>query len=119
MALLDSGKRNSRPKLAKPDKKKGLGEVTGPPLLDTLSRGVKRPAPGMGSVVIYPPSAHILQRSRERPSRGDAHRCSRRLALDGLARLCYSSGAAGLYILQSRPLPMNGKGRGIGLNYLL
>ena len=43
----------------------------------------------MGSVVIYPPSPDILQRSRERAVKGQNARRLRRLALDGLARLCY------------------------------
>jgi len=43
----------------------------------------------MGSVVIYPPSPDILQRSRERAVKGRNARRLRRLALDGLARLCY------------------------------
>ena len=58
----------------------------------------------MGSVVIYPPSPDILQRSRERAVKGRNARRLRRLALDGLARLCYFRQGGGGYILQSRPL---------------
>ena len=73
----------------------------------------------MGSVVIYPPSPDILQRSRERAVKGRNARRLRRLALDGLARLCYFRQGGGDISSRAAPFPMNGKGRGIGLNYLL
>lgn len=81
--------------------------VNGP----TLSRG-ERPAPGMGSVVIYPPSPDILQRSRERAVKGRNARRLRRLALDGLARLCYFRQGGWGISSRAAPFPMNGKGRG-------
>ena len=59
----------------------------------------------MGSVVIYPPSPDILQRSRERAVKGrNARRILRWPALYGLPRLCYFPGKRRGYILQSRPL---------------
>ena len=73
----------------------------------------------MGSVVIYPPSPDILQRSRERAVKGRNARRLRRLALDGLARLCYFRQGGGGISSRAASFPMNGKGRGIGLNYLL
>ena len=66
----------------------------------------------MGSVVIYPPSPDILQRSRERAVKGRNARRLRRLALDGLARLCYFRQGGGGISSRAAPFPMNGKGRG-------
>ena len=66
----------------------------------------------MGSVVIYPPSPDILQRSRERAVKGRNARRLRRLALDGLARLCYFRQGGGDISSRAAPFPMNGKGRG-------
>src|SRR5699024_6629069 len=75
--------------------------VNGP----TLSRG-KRPALGMGSVVIYPPSPPIFLHSREWAVKGATHRRSRRLALDGLPRLCYfQRRGGGIYPPEPPPFP--------------
>ena len=63
-------------------------------------------------MVIYPPSPGILQRSRERAVKGRNARRLRRLALDGLARLCYSRQGGGGISSRAAPFPMNGKGRG-------
>ena len=54
--------------------------------------------------MIYPPSPPIFLHSREWAVKGAAHRRFRRLALDGLPRLCYFPGKRRGYILQSRPL---------------
>src|SRR5699024_5365059 len=71
----------------------------------TLSRG-KRPALGMGSVVIYPPSPPIFLHSREWAVKGATHRRSRRLALDGLPRLCYfQRRGGGIYPPEPPPFP--------------
>ena len=72
MTLLDEWKEKQPPELAKPDKKR-IWRSNPAPLLDTLSRG-KRPAPGMGSVVIYPPSPSVFLHSREWAVKGAAHR---------------------------------------------
>ncbi|EDM97304.1 hypothetical protein BACCAP_04901 [Pseudoflavonifractor capillosus ATCC 29799] len=62
--------------------------------------------------MIYPPSPDILQRSRERAVKGRNARRLRRLALDGLARLCYFRQGGGGISSRAAPFPMNGKGRG-------
>ena len=104
MALLDEWKEKQPPELAKPDKKKDL-ESNRAPLLDTLSRG-KRPALGMGSVVIYPPSPPIFLHSREWAVKGATHRRLRRPALDGLPRLCYfQRRGGGIYPPEPPPFP--------------
>ena len=74
-------------------------------LLDALSRG-KRPALGMGSVVIYPPSPPIFLHSREWAVKGATHRRLRRPALDGLPRLCYfQRRGGGIYPPEPPPFP--------------
>ena len=106
--------------------------MTGPLLLDTLSRGM-RSALGMGSAVIYPPSPGLTPHSREwavkgRNARrfcgGMAGRCPsrvhrtaalRRLALYGRPRLCHSRRRDGGISSRAAPFPWIGKGRGIGL----
>ena len=62
--------------------------------------------------MIYPPSPDILQRSRERAVKGRNARRLRRLALDGLARLCYFRQGGGGISSRAASFPMNGKGRG-------
>ena len=81
--------------------------MTGPLLLDTLSRGM-RSALGMGSAVIYPPSPGFMLHSREWAVKGrNARRILRWPALYGLPRLCYFPGKRRGYILQSRPLSLD------------
>ncbi|QQR29098.1 hypothetical protein I5Q82_13625 [Acutalibacter muris] len=62
--------------------------------------------------MVYPPSPPTTEHSREWAVKGRNARRLRRLALDGPPRLCHPSRRGGGYILQSRPFPMNGKGRG-------
>ena len=50
-------------------------------------------------MVIYPPSPPTFLYSREWAVKGAAHRRFRRLALDGLPRLCYFPGKRRGYIL--------------------
>ena len=71
--------------------------------------------------MVYIPRRRLFfQYSREWAVKGAAHRRFRRLALDGLPRLCYFPGKRRGYILQSRPLfPRLGKGVGFGLNFLI
>ena len=77
--------------------------MTGPLLLDTLSRGM-RSALGMGSAVIYPPSPGLTPHSREWAVKG---RNARRFC-GGLPFTvcpgCAIPGERRGYILQSRPL---------------
>ena len=106
MALLDEWKEKQPPRTGEAGQEKGLGKVTGPPLLDTLSRG-KRPALGMGSVVIYPPSPPLFLHSREVGRQG----CNAPPARGGLPlTVCpgcaTSSGAAGgIYPPEPPPFP--------------
>ena len=103
MTCWTSGKRNS-PRSWQSRRKRTSSKSNRAPLLDTLSRG-ERPAPGMGSVVIYPPSPDILQRSRKRAVKGRNARRLRRLALDGLARLCYFRQGGGGISSRAAPFP--------------
>ena len=66
----------------------------------------------IGALVVYPPSPPTIKCRREQAVKGAQHRRLRRLALDGLPRLCYPSGAAGDISSRAAPFPMNGKGRG-------
>ena len=74
------------------------------PLLDTLSRGT-RPALGVGSAVIYPPSPGFMLHSRKWAVKGRNARRLRRPALYGLPRLCYFRQAAGVYPPEPPPFP--------------
>ena len=80
--------------------------MTGPLLLDTLSRGM-RSALGMGSAVIYPPSPGLTPHSREWAVKG---RNARRFC-GGLPFTvcpgCAIPGERRGYILQSRPLSLD------------
>ena len=80
--------------------------MTGPLLLDTLSRGM-RSALGMGSAVIYPPSPGFMLHSREWAVKG---RNARRFC-GGLPFTvcpgCAIPGERRGYILQSRPLSLD------------
>lgn len=101
-----SGKRNSRPNWQS-RRRKTSSTSDRAPLLDTLSRGT-RPALGMGSAVIYPPSPGFMLHSREWAVKGrNARRILRWPALYGLPRLCYFPGKRRGYILQSRPLSLD------------
>ena len=63
----------------------------------------------MGSVVIYPPSPPIFLHSREWAVKGATHRRSRRLALDGLPRLCYfQRRGGGIYPPEPPPFAWRG-----------
>ena len=66
----------------------------------------------IGALVVYPPSPPTIKCRQEQAVKGAQHRRLRRLALDGLPRLCYPSGAAGDISSRAAPFPMNGKGRG-------
>ena len=64
-------------------------------------------------MVIYPPSPPIFLHSREWAVKGATHRRLRRLALDGLPRLCYlQRRGGGIYPPEPPPFPGIGKGRG-------
>ena len=77
--------------------------MTGPLLLDTLSRGM-RSALGMGSAVIYPPSPGLTPHSREWAVKGrNARRFCGGLPFTVCPGCAIPCGAAGVYILQSRP----------------
>ena len=80
--------------------------MTGPLLLDTLSRGM-RSALGMGSAVIYPPSPGLTPHSREWAVKG---RNARRFC-GGLPFTvcpgCAIPGERRGYILPSRPLSLD------------
>ena len=80
--------------------------MTGPLLLDTLSRGM-RSALGMGSAVIYPPSPGFMLHSRKWAVKG---RNARRFC-GGLPFTvcpgCAIPGERRGYILQSRPLSLD------------
>ena len=111
MTLLDEWKEKQPPELAKAPKKMEKDKLTRPHFETIVRRGPAPPA--KGSVVIYPPSPPIFLYSREWAVKGAAHRRFRRLALDGLPRLCYFQRRGGVYISsRAAPFPMTGKGRG-------
>ena len=110
MALLDEWKEKQPPELAKPDKKKGLGEVTGPRFWTLCPEVSARAWDGLcGDISPSPP---IFLHSREWAVKGATHRRSRRLAPDGLPRLCYFQRRGGGIYPPEPPLSLDRKGRG-------
>ena len=107
MALLDEWKEKQPPNWQS-RRRKTSSTSDRAPLLDTLSRGT-RPALGMGSAVIYPPSPGFMLHSREWAVKGrNARRILRWPAPYGLPRLCYfPRQAAGVYPPEPPPLSLD------------
>ena len=104
MTLLDEWKEKQPPALAKAPKKMEKDKYPARTSRQFVPRGPAPPAEG--SVVIYPPSPPIFLHSREWAVKGATHRRSRRLALDGLPRLCYfQRRGGGIYPPEPPPFP--------------
>ena len=100
--------RETAARAGKGSEKDGAGQVT------TSRHFVPRALPFASWLWwgIYPPSPPVFSYSRERAVKGASHRRFTAACLDGLPRLCYFPSKRRGYILQSRPFPMIGKGRG-------